>query len=101
MSNTRRFKPERKQQVGTLRQEIAGYKAMLKFQSDRIADLEAQLAATKLERPADIEEWINEVALGEMDDDERAEWDAMSDYERERFVDALGQRLAATERLVD
>lgn len=69
---------------------------MVKFQSDEIERLHRQPV---LARPADLEDWINEVALGDMDSDERAEWDAMNDEEREAFVDALGQRLAVAENL--
>lgn len=76
--------------------ENAALKEMLKFQSDQIEKLRAQPV---LARPADLEDWINEVALGDMDDVERAQWDAMSDDEREAFVDALGQRLAVAENL--
>lgn len=87
------------QQLPSLRQvmrENAELKKMLKFQSDEIERLNSQPV---LARPADLEDWINEVALGDMDADERAEWDAMDDGERENFVNALGQRLAAVEKL--
>lgn len=76
--------------------ENAALKEMLKFQSDQIEKLRTQPV---LARPADLEEWINEVALGDMSSDERAQWGAMSDDEREAFVDALGQRLAVAENL--
>lgn len=62
--------------------------------------LEAQLAATKMERPADLEDWIESVALEDMDADERAQWDAMADADRERFLDELGVKINTTQKLM-
>lgn len=61
--------------------------------------LEAQLAATKMERPADLEDWIRDVALPDMSPEERAEWDALGDEDRETFLDQLGQRINETKLL--
>ena len=93
MGNTRRAKPGRQSKTLSLRDENAYLKSMVKFQSDEIERLNGLISEPELERPADLEDWINEVALGEMSVDERAEWDAMSAEEKEHFVDALGAQL--------
>lgn len=98
MSNTFRAHAP-KPSLREVMRENKHLKEAVKFQSDEIERLNGLLAANQLERPADLEDWINEVALGDMDGDERAEWEAMSADEKEAFVDALGQRLAAAERL--
>lgn len=98
MSNTRRVSAPKPSLREAMR-ENAHLREMVKFQSDEIERLNGLLNSPILARPDDLEDWINEVALGDLSDSERAEWDAMSDDERERFVDALGQRLATVENL--
>lgn len=82
-----------------MREQIKAQARELAYMRGMSIGLEAQLAATKMERPADLEDWIREVALPDMSDEERAEWDAMSDAQRETFMDQLGQRINATELL--
>lgn len=60
--------------------------------------LQAQLSASKMERPPDLDEWI-ETILPDMDPDERAEWDALTDAQKEALKDSLGEQIN-TEKLL-
>lgn len=99
MGNSRSFRPGRQARRQSLKDQIRGQARELAYLRGMTLGLEAQLAATKMERPADLEDWIAEVALPDMSPEERAEWDALSDEERETFLDQLGQRINETKAL--
>jgi hypothetical protein len=96
MGNTRTFKPGRAQKRLSQKQQIRLLEHELAYADGALQATQAQLAATRMERPSDLEEWIQEVAIPTMDREEREAWDAMSDTERETFKDELGQRINAT-----
>ena len=93
MGNSRNFRPGRSTRRRSQKDLIRSQGRELAYMKGLNLGLEAQLAATKMERPADLEDWINDVALGDMDPEEREQWDAMSDPEREHFMDELGQKI--------
>lgn len=99
MSNSRRFRPGRQAARQSLKSQVKARDLELARQRGINLGLQAQLSASKMERPADLEDWIREVALPDMSPEERAEWDAMNEDERETFLDQLGQRINATKLL--
>lgn len=99
MSNSRNFRPGRTAKRLSQRQLIKAAELEIARQRGISLGLQAQLSATKMERPADLEDWIREVALPDMSPEERAEWDAMNDAQREAFIDELGVRINTTQLL--
>lgn len=99
MGNTRRFRAGRQGKVLSQKEQLRQLRAENAYLSGYAASVEAQLAAAKMERPADLEEWIDSV-LPDLSDEERTEWDAMSPEEREAFKDALGQQINQAEALL-
>ena len=97
MGNSRTFKPGRRQKRLGQKQQIKTLEMQLAYADGALQATQAQLAATRMERPSDLEAWIEEVAIPTMDREEREAWDAMSDTEREHFKDELGQQLNATQ----
>lgn len=100
MSNSRTFRPGRTAARHSLKQQVRARDIELARQRGINLALQAQLSATKMERPPDLEEWINEVALPDMSDDERAQWDALDDAGRESFMDQLGQKINVSRALL-
>lgn len=99
MGNTRRFNPSRRQRVLSLKernkqlaQEAGYYQGLVMAQA-------AQLEAMHMERPEGLDEWIDTI-LGDLDEQELAEWESMTPAEREMFVDQLGQRIKTQEALL-
>lgn len=101
MGNSRNFRPGRRQRTLSIKQQVKQLERENAYQRGLAASLQAQLAATRMERPADLEQWIDEVALADMDPDERDAFDALSPAERETFIDQLGQRINTTRLLLD
>lgn len=100
MSNSRAFRPGRQARRASQKDLLRSKDREIAYLRGMSLGLEAQLAATKMERPADLEDWINDVALADMSEDERAQWDAMSPDERETFMDELGVQINATQNLL-
>lgn len=100
MSNSRAFRPGRAAARRSLKQQVRVNELELARQRGINLALQAQLSATKMERPPDLEEWINEVALPDMSDEERAEWDALDDAGRESFMDQLGEKINVSRALL-
>lgn len=99
MSNSRNFRPGRAAKRQSLKDQVKAKDRELAYMRGMSLGLEAQLAATKMERPADLEDWIRDVALPDMSPEERSEWEAMDDAQREAFMDQLGQRINTTHML--
>lgn len=100
MGNSRQFRAGRRQKVLSQKERIRQLTAQLGYQEGLNMALAAQVQAAKMERPADLEEWIDSV-VPDLSDEERAEWDAMSDDEREAFKNALGQKINAERVLLE
>lgn len=96
MGNSRRFRAGRQAKTQSLKAQLKAIDRENSYYRGYAASLEAQLAATNMERPADLDEWIDSVALPDMDPEERQAWEAMSEPERDRFKDELGQQINAT-----
>ena len=93
MGNTRRAKPGRQARVLSQKDEIRRLKAEVQYTTGYAESLQAQLAATRMERPADLDQWIEDEAIPLMDKEERDAWEAQTPEEREAFKDELGQRI--------
>lgn len=100
MSNSRAFRPGRQARRASMKDQLRAKDRELAYLRGMSLGLEAQLAATKMERPADLEDWINDVALQDMSDEERAQWDAMPPTDRETFLDELGQEINVSQKLL-
>jgi hypothetical protein len=100
MSNSRAFRPGRQARRASMKDQLRAKDRELAYLRGMSLGLEAQLAATKMERPADLEDWISNVAIPDMSDEERAQWDAMSPDERETFLDELGVQINASQKLL-
>lgn len=99
MGNSRRFKPGRQARRFSLKDQLRQARAENEYYRSYAEAVQAQLTASRMERPADLDEWIDQVALPAMDEEERQAWDAMDDDEREHFKDELGTQIRATELL--
>jgi hypothetical protein len=99
MGNTRRFNPSRRQKVLSLKEQNKQLAAEAGYYHGLATALAAQQEAAKMERPADLEEWLASV-IPDMSPEELAEWESMSAEEREAFTDELGQRINAQEKLL-
>jgi len=98
MSNTRRFKPGRQARRQSLKAQLKQAEAENAYYRGFATSLQAQLRATQMERPADLDEWIESV-IPDMDEAERAEWEAMTPDEREEFLDQLGHSINVAQEL--
>jgi hypothetical protein len=92
MGNTRRFNPSRRQRVLGLKEQNKALRGQLTYAEGFIQGQQAIIAATKMERPPDLEEWVESI-LPDMNDAERAEWDAMDPADRAEFLDSLGEQI--------
>jgi hypothetical protein len=99
MGNSRNFRPGRQARRQSLKDQIRAKERELSYMQGLTMSLQAQLAATKMERPADLENWINDVALADMSPEEREQWEALSEPERETFMDELGLKINTTMKL--
>ncbi len=99
MGNTRRFNPSRRQKVLGLKADNRRLAAEAGYYRGLALGLAAEAEAARMERPADLEEWVDSI-LPDLDAEETAQWEAMSDEERATFVDQLGQRISASEKLL-
>jgi hypothetical protein len=99
MGNARKFRPGRQAARLSQRNTIKAMDLELARQRGINLALQAQLSASKMERPADLEEWIESVALPDMSPEERAQWDSMTDEERETFKDELGLKINTAQKL--
>lgn len=94
MGNTRRFNPSRRQAVRSLKQRNKDLRSEIGYLEGLVMVTEAKLAASRMERPADLDEWVaNALIDGDMSPEEVAEWEAMSPGEQQEFLDQLGQRI--------
>lgn len=73
--------------------------AALGYQEGLTQALAAQNQALKMERPADLEEWVASIQ-DDLSEEEKAEWDALTPEDREQFLDQLGQRINVAEALL-
>lgn len=100
MGATRSFRAGRKAKVETLKEQNrrlikeAGYYRGLALAAAAVAE------AAKMERPPDLEDWIESV-LPDMDENERAAWDSQTPEEREAFIDSLGAQINRTKAAVE
>jgi hypothetical protein len=92
VGNQRRFNPSRRQKVLGLREQNKRLVAALGYQEGLTQALSAQLRASTMERPADLEEWVASIE-DDLSEQERAAWDELDPQEREEFLDQLGQRI--------
>lgn len=98
MGNTRRARAGRQSKVYGQKDRIKQLELQVAYLEGLTMSLQAQLSATKMERPPDLDEWVESI-LPDMDDEERALWDSMSDEAREMFKDELGVKIN-TEKLL-
>lgn len=99
MGNSRNFRPGRQARRQSLKDQIRAQGRELAYMNGLTMSLQAQLAATKMERPVDLEDWINDVALGDMSPEERVQWVTMDEAQREQFMDELGVKINTTKNL--
>lgn len=100
MGNSRQFRAGRKAKVEHQKETIRRLTAQVGYLEGLSLGLAAQVEASKMERPADLEDWIDSV-IPDLSDEERAEWDAMDEDERQSFIDALGQQVNVSKTLLD
>lgn len=101
MGNTRRFRAGRQAKVLSLKERLQLAEAEAAYQQGYNQALQAQLQALKMERPPDLEEWIESVALPDMSDEEREAYESMDEQERKQFLDELGRQINATKALAE
>lgn len=92
MGNSRQFRPGRSQARLSQKAQIRQLRAETAYYRGYAESVQAQLAATKMERPEDLDEWVESI-LPDMDDNERAVWDSLSPAEQEDFKESLGQKI--------
>jgi hypothetical protein len=92
MGATRQFRAGRRGKVLSQKQKIKSLNAEAGYLRGLAMRLAAENEALKMKRPADLEDWVNEV-LDDLSPEERAEFDGFSAEEREAFLDQLGQRI--------
>ena len=101
MGNSRKFRPGRVAARRSQKQQIRALHAQLGYQQGLNEALVAQLEASRMERPPDLDEWIENDIIPLMDKEEREAWDAMDADELEAFKDRLGQRINASKLMLD
>lgn len=100
MGNSRRFKPGRQARRESQKEQIKRLTAQVGYQQGLNMALAAELEATKMERPADLEEWVDSV-YADLDDQEREAWDGLTEAEQQSFLDQLGRRINVSKALLD
>lgn len=100
MGASRRFKPGRQAQRASQKAKIKSLVAQNGYLTGLNLSLAAQLEAEKMERPPDLDEWVDSI-LPDMDEDERAAWAEMSEEERAAFTEELGRRINVTQAALD
>lgn len=100
MSNTRIFRPGRKAKRLSQKQQIKTLNAQVGYLQGLAMGLAAENEALKMERPADLEDWVDSI-LDDLSEDERAEWDAMSGEDQQQFLDRLGQNINVSKAVLD
>jgi hypothetical protein len=100
MGNTRRFNPSRRQRVLGLKEQVRALNAQNGYLSGQIAAERAIHAASLMERPPDLDEWVAQ-ATQDFDGEERAQWEAMSEDEQAAFIEELGAKINTSRALLD
>jgi hypothetical protein len=100
MSNKNGFSPKRKAEVRGMKTEIKQLKAESSYNRGLAAGAQAQLAATRMQRPADLDDWIENEVVPLMNQEEREAWLDQTPEEMEAFKDELGRRIN-TEKLLN
>jgi hypothetical protein len=99
MSNKNGFSPRRKAAVRGLKAENKRLREEAEYNRGLAMSTQAQLAATRMERPPDLDDWIEAEVVPLMNKEEREEWFAQTPEEMEAFKDELGQRINAAKLL--
>lgn len=92
MGNTRHFRAGRAAKRDSMRAKIKKLSAQVGYLEGLSMALAAEKEAAHMERPPDLEEWVESVT-GELSEEELAELDGMSPEQREQFIDQLGRRI--------
>lgn len=100
MGNTRQFRAGRRQKVLSQKERIKQLTQELGYTQGLLMATAAELEATKMERPADLDEWVDSI-VEDMDEGERSEWDSMDEAEKAAFKDKLAERINRSKALLD
>lgn len=100
MGNSRQMRAGRRAKVESQKEQIKRLTSQVGYQQGLNMALAAEMEAMRMERPADLEEWIESI-VPEMNDEELADWNSMEEQERQDFIDRLGQRINVSKALLD
>lgn len=100
MGHSRRFRAGRQARRISQKEQIKALTAQVGYQQGLNMALAAELEAYKMDRPADLEEWVDSI-LDDFSEEEREQFESMDHEERQEFLDRLGQRINVSKALLD